>query len=369
VNNALNLPEIDQEEALNLCKFFIRAGQNTFLFGRKGVGKSQISIQAIQQCQYKVNYINLSVVERNDLCGLPNVYDTGDVVSYKSPAFLPKLIAGNKPDTVILFDEVDKCPPEITAPLLEILQFNSINGNKLNVAACLLTGNLPEERTYSNLISSALLDRGSKYILSFNFDKWLEWGKINNIHDLILGFLRSHPDLACGKIEDSCYASPSPRSWTLASDALIRAKEMKVMGIETITHIISGFVGLEAGIKFKVWYQYYRKFEPFIHSLIETGTTNFDFAELTPTEKLVFVIAACYHTKLKLSEEIKSKKKFVYLENLCKFLQNYKVDNEVQVMGFFNAFSFEYITKNKLYECKLFFEHFNKLNEGISIKK
>ena len=88
MNNNLNLPEIDQEEALNLCKFFIRAGQNIFLFGQKGVGKSQISIQAIQQCQYKVNYINLSVVERGDIIGLPNVFDSGDVISYKSPAFL-----------------------------------------------------------------------------------------------------------------------------------------------------------------------------------------------------------------------------------------------------------------------------------------
>ena len=49
-NNALNLPEIDQVQALNLTKFFIQSNQNIFLFGRRGVGKTHIAIQAAQEC-------------------------------------------------------------------------------------------------------------------------------------------------------------------------------------------------------------------------------------------------------------------------------------------------------------------------------
>src|SRR5690606_28038254 len=139
--------------------------------------------------------------------------------------------------------EVDKAPPEVTAPLLEILQFKKINGKPINVAGCILTGNLFNEGAHSNLINTALLDRGAKYILSFNFEKWIDWAKAHAVHDLILGFLRSNPEFACGKIEDSTYASPSPRGWTYASNALIRAKELKIVDIDTVTQIISGFVG------------------------------------------------------------------------------------------------------------------------------
>jgi hypothetical protein len=369
MSNALNLQEIDQEQALHLSKFFIRSQQNLFLFGRRGVGKTHIALQAAAECDYKVSYINLSVIERPDLAGYPNMNAPGDVITFKSPSFLPKLLE-SKADTILLFDEVDKAPSEVTSPLLEILQFKSINGSPLNVAGCILTGNLLNEGAYSNLISTALLDRGAKYVLSFNFEKWVDWAKAHMVHDLILGFLRSNPDFACGKIDDSCYASPSPRGWTMASDALIKARDLKIVDIDTVTQIISGYVGGEAGLRFKIWYEYYRRFEPFIHSLIESGSMTLDFGSLAPTEKVVFVISACYYAKQKvLSESTKSKNRFVYLEHLCKFFIHAQVDHELQVTGLYNSFDFDMIAKNKLYACKEFFDLFTKIGDKVIIKK
>jgi hypothetical protein len=365
--NSLNLQEIDQEQALNLTKFFVKSGQNILLFGRRGTGKTHIACQAILDAGYKVNYINLSVVERPDLAGYPNIYSNDDIVTFKSPQFLPTLKTEQKPDSVLLFDEIDKAPPEITSPLLEILQFRKINGKPINAIACVLTGNLPNEGSYSNQISSVLLDRGAKYILNFNFDKWLEWARNNNVHDLICGFLRNYPELSCGSIEESHYASPSPRGWTYASSALLNAKNLKVSDIDSITSIISGFVGYEAGLKFKIWYENYRKFESTILSLIETGTMSLDFHKLTQTEKMVFIISLCYITKQKVLQEQKKRNKL--LENLCNFLINYKVDRELQIIGLYNSFDFNIITVNKLYTCKPFFELFTQLNENLTIKK
>lgn len=370
MSNALNLSEINQEEALALSKFFIKSKQNLFLFGRRGVGKTHIALQAAQECKVKVNYINLSVIERPDLAGYPDIHSPGDVVNYKSPQFLPKLMEGVEPDSIILFDEVDKAPPEVTAPLLEILQFGRVNNNKVNALCCVLTGNLINEGAYSNQISSALLDRGAKYILSFNFDKWIDWAKENDVNDLILGFLKTNAEYACGKIEDSNYASPSPRGWTQASDALLKAKVLKVTDIESITQIISGFVGSEAGLRFKIWYENFRKFEPYIHSLIDSGSMSFNFNELSPSEKLIFAISACYYTKNKITTNVsKSKNKFAYLENLCKFFKSYDMSEEVKVMGLNNSFDFNMITKLKLYECKEFFDLFNSITEKLQFKK
>jgi hypothetical protein len=292
----------------------------------------------------------------------------GDVINFKSPHFLPKLAAGAKPDSVILFDEIDKVQPEVTAPLLEILLFKKINGQPINAVSCILTGNLANERTYSNELSSALLDRGAKYILTFNFERWVDWAKANNIHDLILAFLRSDPAYACGNVEESVYASPSPRSWTWASQALLKARELKISDIESITQIISGYVGSEAGLKFKIWYEHYRKFEPYVHSLIERGEMLINFNDLVPTEKLVFVVSACYYAKLKVFSD-KSKNRFVYLERLCNFFSKYQVESEVQVMGLHNSFSFDMIKAHKLYTCKPFFDHFSKLSENITFNK
>ena len=106
MGNALNLQEIDQEQSLNLLKFFIKSQQNIFLFGRRGVGKTHIAIQAAEECNLKVNYINLSVIERPDLAGYPDMNSSGDNISFKSPYFLPTLLENAKPDNIILFDEV-----------------------------------------------------------------------------------------------------------------------------------------------------------------------------------------------------------------------------------------------------------------------
>lgn len=370
MNNSLNLQEIDQEQALNLCRFFIKSEQNIFLFGRRGVGKTHIAMQAAIDCGLKINYINLSVIERPDLAGYPDMHATGDVVTYKSPYFLPQLVTDAKADSVIIFDEVDKASTEITAPLHEILQFKKINGKNINVAGCILTGNLINETAYSNGVSSAILDRGAKYILNFNFDKWLDWAKLNGVHDLILGFLSSNPELACGDIETTYYATPSPRGWTLASDALFMAKKSNISDIATISSIISGFVGSEAGIKFKMWYEYYRKFEPFIFSLIETGECLVDYAALTPTEKVVFCIAACHLTRARFIQDTQDKPKYKSIENLCSFIVKNAVEPEIQTLSINNSFPAEFITdvRYQLYKCKPFFKISSNLS-AFKIKK
>lgn len=366
MSNFLNLKEIDQEEALNLTKFFINSGQNIFLFGRRGTGKTEITFKAAQELKYKVNYINLSVIERPDLAGYPNINSPGEVITFKSPYFLPALLENNSPDTIILFDEVDKAPPEITAPLLEILQFRKINGKPLNVQSCVLTGNFLNEGAYSNAINTALLDRGAKFVLKFDFERWSEWAKVNNINDLILGFLRNNQELACGKIEDTSYASPSPRGWTLASLALDKAKLIKITDIDTVSTIISGYVGFEAGFRFKVWYEYFKKYEDDIQSIIDNKYCNLNFANLNSSEKVIFVIGCCQYAK---QQAIKSKSKFTSLDNLCLFFDNYNVEKELQIMGLCNSFNFDLITKYKLYTSKSFFDLFTKLTQKLPIKK
>ena len=141
-----------------------------------------------------------------------------------------------------------------------------------------------------------------------------------------------------------------------------------MVDIDTISHIVSGFVGDEAGLKFKVWYEYYRKFEPAIHSLINNGNAHLAFDQLLPTEKMVFVISACYYAKHKILAD-KSKNRLKCLEYLCAFLQHHKVDHEVQVIAFHSSFSFDMVAQMKLYECKVFFDHFNRLTERVSFAK
>lgn len=363
-NNLLNLQEIDQEQALSLIRFFIKNNQNIALFGQRGIGKTSLAMQAASDVKLKLVSINLSAIERVDLSGFPNINSTDDIITYKLPYFLSKLKTNQSPDTVLLFDEIDKCHPEITAPLLEILQFRSINGVPLNISGCVLTGNLPNEKAYSNHISSALLDRCSKYILEFNFNNWLAWAREHKLHDLILGFLSSNTNLVVGQTETNHYASPSPRGWTLASDSLFSAKSNKIVDTETIFNIVSGFVGFDAGAKFKTWYQYYRGFEPIILSLLKDGICSIEYKKLQETEKLVFCVSLCHLTKLKFLQDLKVKPNYQSINYMCDFMTTNNVAPEIQLISISNPFPIEFITdpKHKLYNCKKFFDIASKLS-------
>jgi AAA domain (dynein-related subfamily) len=364
MGNALNLQEINQEEAQNLLRFFLRTNQNLFLFGRRGTGKTELAMQAVQECGFGITYINLSVIERPDLAGYPILNDGYDVVSYKQPHYLAPLKSGEKTSRVLLLDEIDKASPDITAPLLEILQFKTINGKPLNIAGIIATGNLQAENVGSNLISSALLDRAGKYLLQFDFDLWFKWAQTHGIHDLILGFLTTNPELACGEIETTEYSTPSPRGWTLASDAIQQAMKLKLMDVETISGIVAGYVGAAAAHKWKVWFEWFRKWEPIILSMIEGGGCSIDYQTLTPNEQLVFVISACHLTKLRFVQESKTKPKYRVVENLCAFLKE-NVEPEMQTIGLANSFPIEIVIDKRynLLNCKPFFDLHSKITD------
>jgi hypothetical protein len=364
MGNSLNLKEINQEETLNLLRFSVKTGSNLFLFGRRGIGKTFLSLQAARECGYKISYVNLSVIERPDLAGYPMINDASDVIIYKQPYYLPKLESGAKSDQILLFDEVDKCHSEITAPLLELLQFRSINGKPINAAACILTGNLISEGSYSNNLSTALLDRGAKFVLSFNFQQWLKWARDAGVHELILGFLIRHPELACGEIESVEFASPSPRGWTLASEAMHDAAKLNVDDIDTIESIIAGYVGAAVAVQFRVWFEQFRRFEPVIHTLLERGTCSIDYASLDPTEKFIFCLTLAHFAKVKVLD-YKVKPKFRYLENLCNFLDKNEVEAEIQLVSLKNAFPMNEIVKHRLINCKIFFDKVSKFTEIV----
>lgn len=208
---------------------------------------------------------------------------------------------GNEEPIVVLFDEVDKALTETTQTLLEFLQFGSINGRQLNVKACILTGNLPDEHAHVNQISHAISKRCKTFQLELNFNQWREWAFKNNVYDHIIQYLSSEPSMLYQKAPDgdvTAYALPSPRTWTDAAESLYAFDtDLQVQKLpESIKEnlrmkIVAGCVGDTSAIKFNNWYKYYRKFDPIISSLVEEGIHP-NINKLTSQEILIMAISA-----------------------------------------------------------------------------
>lgn len=145
----------------------------------------------------------------------------------------------------------------------------------------------------------------------------------------------------------------------MASDALNQAGKFKFKNLDIITTLISGFVGVQAAIRFKIWYEHFRKYEIHINSYLDTGSMDYDYNKLSPNEKLIFIISLCYVAKIKFLDS----GNFKILDNLCGLFKEYNVEVEHKLMGLNNAFTFEMVTKKKLFQCNEFFELFTEIME------
>ena len=268
--------EVNQETSKDLYKHTIQGGTNMIIFGPAGGGKTEMAIQAVAEAGYKHIYVDLSVLEAPDFIGLPTIGLTpsgGKFVEYAAPEFMPctDMQADDTAPVVMIFDELDKSKPELQNPLLEVFQFRSVNGRKLNVKAILSTGNLPDEGAFSQPVSHALTNRCAVYKMAVDFDSWQSWAVADGVNPLVVGFLSRNPEqllMAPPEGDPTAYCHASPRAWTLAARDL-DAASMKEVEFQTM--LVSGRVGTGAAANFRVWLDHYRHIEPYVDRLVKDG--------------------------------------------------------------------------------------------------
>jgi len=273
----------------------IQVDSTIAVFGRRGTGKTEIAKQQIKKADMREVYLNLSVLERVDMGGYPNVmgdHTDRKFVEFMLPAFYQPMVEGSQ-GVVALLDEVDKADPSLWAPLLEFTQFRSINGRALpNLKAIIMTGNLISEGGARP--SLPLLDRSEKYLVEADASSWLEWaGKSGHIHPSITAYITDHPKDLFGAVDpDERYADPSPRGWARASELLFKG-ESHGWNTTLLNNKVSGCVGKDAGIKYSNYYEHYQQLLPMIEDLYNGKDIKSRYAPLEPTKKLVACMITC----------------------------------------------------------------------------
>jgi hypothetical protein len=255
-----------------------------------------IAKQVISQLGLREVYMNLSVYERVDLAGYPDLLSpkekTERFINYILPRIFEPMIVGDQP-VVALLDEVDKADPSLWAPLLEFTQFKSINGRALpNLFSVIMTGNLIAEGGARP--SLPLLDRTEKYLLEATPDAWLNWAAdTNEIHPSIHQYIVDHPNELFGPIDaQDNYADPSPRGWHNASKA-ISVGEDKNWSVDILNEKVAGFVGKKAGLDYKIYYTNYKVLLPLVHHIFNGADYHSQWERLTPTEMLYTTVIVC----------------------------------------------------------------------------
>lgn len=360
-----NLERLNTRDLSDHIGSSIQVGGNIAIFGRRGTGKTEISKQEIKKANMHEVYINLSVMERVDLGGYPDIMAGAaqkKFVDFLLPKFYEPLIEGER-GVVALLDEVDKADPSLWAPLLEFTQFRSINGRQLpNLHAVIMTGNLISEG--GSRPSLPLLDRAEKYLVEADATSWLEWaGKSGHIHPSITAYITDHPKDLFGAVDpEDRYADPSPRGWFRASEILRKGEELN-WSTTLLNKKVCGCVGKDAGIKYSNYYEHYQQLLPMVEDIYKGKDVSARYNVLEPTKKLV----ACMITCARLANQLDQSDKAVppvSIQHVGKFLQ--KVSYENVLVAVRSQIQIGRLVEFNLDEHPDWEEVINKINKQIS---
>lgn len=363
---------VDQKGLKRFARFTIRTGGNLIIFGPAGNGKTEISCQAVGEEGYDYVYLNLSVLEAPDLIGLPSLDEKELVTRYALPAAFPRPPANPGKDhkgKILVVDEVDKAKPELQSPMLELLQYRSINGQPLDFAACLATGNRPDEGAFSLPVSKALTNRCKIYQMNPVFDPWNDWATSVNLNGLVVGFLARNRDYfykpnTSGDV--TAYCSCSARSWSNAARDIDAASEMGENDAEFLQSLVAGHVGVEAATKFQVWLEHYREIYPMVDALVATGKAP-NLQSATMDKIIVTAIAAGQEISKLCENESPDKKQ---LEEVKKVVQNVSkwlttCQPDIQVTAMKSTLTTQKIMKYNLPTIPEFMAIFKNINKAF----
>lgn len=352
---------------MDLIDFNVRTGRNLLVFGAAGIGKTEIPIAYALKNEIPYVYWNLSTQEAPDLVGLPMIDPSTKGVVYAPPSYMPVSDRTEKP-VIVIIDELDKAKPELQNPLLEILQFKTINGRALNIKAIFATGNLPDEHAFSRPVSHALTNRCRVFKLESELGPWIDWATEARINPLVVGFLSRNPEYlsAAPSTDPTEYCRRSPRSWSNA------AKDITfMMGDATVEEqalCVAGWVGIEPATKFKVWLEHYREIEPFITKILDGEKV--EPGSLSADKIFVLAISCCARIiseaeKIKDDKERQAKAKKL-AKNVAIYLK--KIPLEYQYASLKMSLNSDFLVKNRIAEVPEFMEIYRNINSTINPK-
>jgi hypothetical protein len=282
-----NLQRLDTKQLFEHIKASIEAESNIAFFGQRGIGKTSIARQATAASDHLLVSMNVSMQERPDVGGYPNVLNSPDhFVHHLFPLKYKPLLEGDR-KCVLFLDELDKADASLNAPLLELIEDHALDGTHFpNLVSVISTGNLIGEGGTRPI--PPLLDRTEKYFVEATVEAWLEWAGTSEakIHPAVRAFIQDHPDMLMDVLDHpTYYATRSPRGWHKVS-RMCWFGERFDWKIDLIIQKAAGFVGSQAGMQFALYFSHYKRLLPLADLILAEGDFIGAFHDLAPNEKL-----------------------------------------------------------------------------------
>ena len=224
------------------------------LWGKPGIGKSEIVKKVAKDNNYKLIDIRLSQKENVDIAGMPvtNTIEINgekhNVLDFHPPRwFVEALFEGN---CILFFDELNRGRPETLQAIFQIIYDRTLNGKKLpeTVLQC-AAGNPPEEDEDVVELGKALKDRFVHVLAEPCVKEWMAWAEGQDFLPAVIEFAGETEDFFGKPIEFHI------RDLKLESGGRTTARANQIEKLKDIPNNIKlvlyiGLYGPEKGMEF-----------------------------------------------------------------------------------------------------------------------
>lgn len=260
-----NIPSLSAGKVVDLLSnmyiSYIRTGSfenlpSVMLWGPPGIGKSQsiknIAKEIQMQTGKKVNVTDVRLILFNpiDLRGIPTANQEKTLAVWLKPKIFQMDPSSNVVN-ILFLDEISAAPLSVQAAAYQITLDKTVGEHKLpNNCIVIAAGNRTSDKSVAYAMPKALANRLLHIEVEASFESWNVWAVKNNIHPMVLGFLKFKPNhLMVFEPKASELAFATPRSWEMVSNILSNVStNMKV-----VYDLIAGLVGKAIAIEFKSW--------------------------------------------------------------------------------------------------------------------
>lgn len=194
----------------------MKSGNVLFLKGAPGTAKSAITNTIADIMGFQHISLHLAQADNVDLgqYPIPKEKDGYTVIDFAVPGWAVK--ANQKP-TIVHFEELNRCRQDIQDAALQLLNEKAIGTNfKFNENVYMVSsGNLGEEDgTEVKDLDAAMNNRLVHHRHVLTLDEWIQGYAKDNIHEVIVSFLRAYPEYYLRTPTENDPRYPTPRSWT-----------------------------------------------------------------------------------------------------------------------------------------------------------
>lgn len=212
---------------------------STMMWGKPGIGKTQVAEQLASYMGAKLYDVRLTTIDTSDLRGLPYYDHETKTTNWYRPEDLPR---DDKP-AVLFLDELSAAPAHIQPTVYGLLQERRVGQHKIpDNVIIVAAGNGVTDGAVAYEMGTAIADRLVHLHVEASPEDWVNnYAVPKGLHPSVVAFVKTAPQHF--ETTEACMNSDktiacTPRSWERVSDLMNNIKDPLVKRI-----VIAGTIG------------------------------------------------------------------------------------------------------------------------------